>query len=111
VGAHSHDGPRLKRLGLLALAGAARTHAMVTARTGATVAWPACACQWLRCGVSTVEGRRTHRATRGGGSPMGSVDGEAEGYNGAAECTDGEGPAMAGDNPMVLLQLHASEGV
>jgi hypothetical protein len=48
---------------------------------------------------------------QGGGSPMGSVDGEAEGYNGAAECTDGEGPAMAGDNPMVLLQLHASEGV
>jgi hypothetical protein len=89
--AHLHDGPRLKRLGLLALAGAERPNAVVTVRAGATVARPACARRWLQCGavggVSTVEGRRTHQATRGRWvSTMGSIDGEAEGYSGTVEC-------------------------
>jgi hypothetical protein len=89
--ARSHDGPRLKWLGLLALAGAGRPHAVVTSCAGATVVLPTCARRWLRCdtvgGMSTMEGRRTHQAIGGWrGSPTGSIDCEAEGYSGVAEC-------------------------
>jgi hypothetical protein len=67
--ARSHDDPRPKRLGLLALVSVARPHVVVIVLAGATVARPTCARRWLRCGAvgsaNTMEGRHTCRETRG----------------------------------------------